>query len=109
MFCFVLHLSHWKDNSICLTFLVSLDICEHKGLRAVILIGIKSLNIHKLKTKTVPDCGKDLFKSLRLDHSLSSPNLLPFHHPSLGITEFYKRFFNVVFLGDEPRSRTCYS
>ena len=31
----VFHLSHWKDNLVCLTFLVSLEICGHKDLGSV--------------------------------------------------------------------------
>lgn len=32
----ILHLSYWKDNSVCLTFLVSLEICGHKDFHAVL-------------------------------------------------------------------------
>lgn len=31
-----LHLSHWKDNPACVTFLVSMEICEHEDLHAVL-------------------------------------------------------------------------
>jgi hypothetical protein len=42
----ILHLSYWKDNSVCLTFLVSLEICGHKDFRAVLP------TISKIKKKT---------------------------------------------------------
>lgn len=32
----VFHLSHWNDNPVCLTFLVSLDICGQKDLCAML-------------------------------------------------------------------------
>lgn len=32
----VFHLSHWKESPVCLTFLVSLEYCECKGLCALL-------------------------------------------------------------------------
>ena len=82
----VFHLSHWNDNPVCLTFLVSLDICGQKDLCAMLPMA-QTCHSNTQKVTSYPQSEAE--KSRVILHSEFKPRLRNMRSMSTKERRFY--------------------